>query len=274
MRTALFAVIGGLLLGSSMGCQCSTCSVPQMPIGDSLSMGGQTRVIWGTSDPNIDCSGDCAGGNCSPMKSGPMMAASVMAGGNCGRGCGRCSGGCGTKKRYEFGSTASKHLWNGHCESVACQPMEADCGLESAGPCGGCSRGRCSGGGCRAFQRESDRGCGSVGGCGCAMASGTASGGCGGGCGCGVVVPGGGGGCGCAACSGMIARLDHVRQGVASHVAANSHRAHFLTKTAQRCENGYCGGRPGPMQGAVNYPYYTTRGPRDFFHPHPPSIGP
>lgn len=31
---------------------------------------------------------------------------------------------------------------------------------------------------------------------------------------------------------------------------------------------------PGPPTGAVTYPYYTTRGPRDFLAKNPPSIGP
>lgn len=31
--------------------------------------------------------------------------------------------------------------------------------------------------------------------------------------------------------------------------------------------------QPGPG-GAVSYPYYTTRGPRDFLETHPQSIGP
>jgi len=30
----------------------------------------------------------------------------------------------------------------------------------------------------------------------------------------------------------------------------------------------------GPPTGAVAYPYYTTRGPRDFLASNPPSIGP
>jgi hypothetical protein len=30
----------------------------------------------------------------------------------------------------------------------------------------------------------------------------------------------------------------------------------------------------GPPTGAVAYPYYTTRGPRDFLAKNPPSIGP
>ncbi len=31
---------------------------------------------------------------------------------------------------------------------------------------------------------------------------------------------------------------------------------------------------PGPPTGAITYPYYTTRGPRDFLADNPPSIGP
>jgi len=32
--------------------------------------------------------------------------------------------------------------------------------------------------------------------------------------------------------------------------------------------------QPGPPMGQVAYPYYTTRGPRDFLLDNPPSIGP
>ena len=48
-----------------------------------------------------------------------------------------------------------------------------------------------------------------------------------------------------------------------------------------RCRQAPCeqagaggqGGQAGPG-GAVSYPYYTTRGPRDFLETHPQSIGP
>jgi hypothetical protein len=49
------------------------------------------------------------------------------------------------------------------------------------------------------------------------------------------------------------------------------------------CRNGPClggAGLHGPGQqdpgpgGMVSYPYYTTRGPRDFLETHPQSIGP
>lgn len=36
----------------------------------------------------------------------------------------------------------------------------------------------------------------------------------------------------------------------------------------------YRGAAPGPLTGAVAYPYYTSRGPRDFFTQQPSSIGP
>jgi hypothetical protein len=36
----------------------------------------------------------------------------------------------------------------------------------------------------------------------------------------------------------------------------------------------YRGAAPGPLTGAVAYPYYTTRGPRDFLARDPGSIGP
>ena len=41
-------------------------------------------------------------------------------------------------------------------------------------------------------------------------------------------------------------------------------------RRARRTANG----PNGPAVGAVSYPYYTTRGPRDFLDPNPPSIGP
>ena len=42
----------------------------------------------------------------------------------------------------------------------------------------------------------------------------------------------------------------------------------------QRCEEEYEVAQSGPATGAVTYPYYTTRGPRDFLAKNPPSIGP
>lgn len=45
-----------------------------------------------------------------------------------------------------------------------------------------------------------------------------------------------------------------------------------------RCPYGSASGGPmydsGPPSGAVAYPYYSNRGPRDFLVDNPPSIGP
>ena len=45
-----------------------------------------------------------------------------------------------------------------------------------------------------------------------------------------------------------------------------------------RGPQSHMGGMPGPADGPpvaqVTYPYYTTRGPRDYFAANPPSIGP
>ena len=40
-----------------------------------------------------------------------------------------------------------------------------------------------------------------------------------------------------------------------------------------RCAGRHGGVAEGPSMGAVVYPYYTVRGPRDFFLDDPPSIG-
>ncbi len=37
---------------------------------------------------------------------------------------------------------------------------------------------------------------------------------------------------------------------------------------------GVLSGEAGPPTGAISYPYYTTRGPRDYFDRDPSSIGP
>lgn len=44
-------------------------------------------------------------------------------------------------------------------------------------------------------------------------------------------------------------------------------------KRAGGRHGGYDAGAYGPPTAAIAYPYYTTRGPRDFFEPNPPSIG-
>lgn len=54
-------------------------------------------------------------------------------------------------------------------------------------------------------------------------------------------------------------------------------RPGFFQRLAGRsradCNQVGCGLAPGPTMGAVHYPYYTVRGPRDFLMKNPPSIG-
>ena len=49
-----------------------------------------------------------------------------------------------------------------------------------------------------------------------------------------------------------------------------------LRRCRGRCceDNGGQYANPGPAVGAIAYPYYTVRGPRDFLVDNPPSIGP
>lgn len=65
-----------------------------------------------------------------------------------------------------------------------------------------------------------------------------------------------------------------LRGRVQNYVQNKSHIARAIRCTHNHCANGHCGGAVGPDYGAVHYPYYTTRGPRDFLMANPPSIGP
>lgn len=132
--------------------------------------------------------------------------------------------------------------------SAGCSSMNScgSCG-DSIG-CGGAVRGGClTGPGLADRMGWTQRGCGECLGCGgrggCLFGSGDC---CGGGC----------GGChnGCLQ-NGLSCLLD--------------------------CDGGcrgsgdqYYNFTPGPPTGQVAYPYYTTRGPRDFLMANPPSIGP
>ena len=80
-----------------------------------------------------------------------------------------------------------------------------------------------------------------------------------------------GGACGaggeCATCgpSGM-----HDGHGLIGqhHHAQGPGQGHFATDARAMAGAG------GPPTGAVGYPYYTNRGPRDFLAENPPSVGP
>lgn len=159
-----------------------------------------------------------------------------------------------------FGGCTTSASCGGGCTSVG-----GGCASTSGGPAyatvsdGGCGGARL-GGGIAAPVISSARnlagGCGAAGGCGGAGLLG--GGGCGGGCG------GAAAGLVGAPAQALVGGLDHVKRTVAN-----------MPQTLQNgCANGTQGEFMGPTSGMVQYPYYTTRGPRDFFMANPPSIGP
>lgn len=80
----------------------------------------------------------------------------------------------------------------------------------------------------------------------------------------------------CAIAMSRAGAIAHGAVGTAANAAGMA--VHHVAQAPQRihdnCANGHRGLAPGPTQGAVAYPYYTTRGPRDFLLAKPPSIGP
>ena len=75
---------------------------------------------------------------------------------------------------------------------------------------------------------------------------------------------------GCRDCEGGACRTPHAGRygGLAKHHLSPEEKAALAAS-----DHGALG-RAGPPTGAVAYPYYTTRGPRDFLAKCPPSIGP
>jgi hypothetical protein len=77
-------------------------------------------------------------------------------------------------------------------------------------------------------------------------------------------------GAACQECPGGVCKAPHNGRygGLAKH-----HLTHD-EKAALGASDYGAVGPAGPPTGAVAYPYYTTRGPRDFLAKNPPSIGP
>jgi len=74
----------------------------------------------------------------------------------------------------------------------------------------------------------------------------------------------------CQDCENGACQVPHTGRygGLAKHHLSPAERAAIAG-------SGYGATQPaGPPTGAVAYPYYTTRGPRDFLAKNPPSIGP
>lgn len=64
------------------------------------------------------------------------------------------------------------------------------------------------------------------------------------------------------------------REGAAGLMRGSCTRCPDVCRSCRRGGGDPGGFTPGPPVGAVTYPYYTLRGPRDFLASNPPSIGP
>ncbi len=75
---------------------------------------------------------------------------------------------------------------------------------------------------------------------------------------------------GCQDCPGGACKAPHTGRygGLAKHHLTHGEKAALGASDYGAIEPA------GPPTGAVAYPYYTTRGPRDFLAKRPPSIGP
>lgn len=142
------------------------------------------------------------------------------------------------------------------CPTQCCDPC---CGCEDP-CCGSCCDNRSflqkcvdriAGGGC-SNGKNGCGGCNGMNGCNCGLGH------CQGGRGSGGSVCGGGTGghCGCGPCCATCAAHECC---LCPHAGGYPAMTRF---------------NPGPPVGQVAYPYYTTRGPRDFLQDNPPTIGP
>lgn len=170
-----------------------------------------------------------------------------------GRGCGMVGCGC-------------DDVVNGCVDAVLdCNGCGMGCGDacgDCCGSCGPCGCGPCAGGGC--LQNLGACSCGGMGQCGCCMKLRQMLA-------CGCQCRGQGV---CRACCvarslakncvcggvGQCACCQHMRTLVGGPHAANTDASYAFNQ--------------GPPSAQVAYPYYTNRGPRDFFLDNPPSIGP
>jgi len=147
------------------------------------------------------------------------------------------------------GCAQSRLMGNRGCCEQSCQIPDSSCGCDS-----GCCDDSCCGG-----DTCCDDGC------------------CGGGevCGCGDT---------CCSDPGCRGRLFARRGWCDSCQACRGKGCDLCSRVAGNIASGFCphsGGypeaynyNPSPPTGQTAYPYYTTRGPRDFLQANPPSIGP
>jgi hypothetical protein len=212
-----------------------------------------------------------------------LVAAALLALGN---GCANCCGPFGARPGAGCDTTFAEALWSESCDTKCNGSTGPRCtGPECSGPrCGGgCGSpldilfggGVCNAGCTTAYADGSSAGGNSfVGGSGSANNVGFGGGN-------GFVDSGYpnclgcnnpnclGGRLGDGSAAGYRAQM--IRQ-TAGHIGQKAAALHCNRPNC--CANGWCGQAMGPTQGSVQYPYYTTRGPRDFFLANPPGIGP
>ncbi|MEZ6090422.1 MAG: hypothetical protein R3C05_20860 [Pirellulaceae bacterium] len=137
---------------------------------------------------------------------------------------------------------------------------------------GGCASTMCGGGGCTSSSCDTNCSgnvcCNNCNG-GCQSCSGGRAGICGTGC---VDGQCGHGARGLmSSCRGGACTETGCRPGPLCWQQGGTDYAHKLTYGMVK--HGQVEQTPGPPSASVAYPYYTTRGPRDFLNPNPPSIG-
>ncbi|MEN6459158.1 MAG: hypothetical protein ABFC63_09530 [Thermoguttaceae bacterium] len=79
--------------------------------------------------------------------------------------------------------------------------------------------------------------------------------------------------CSATACDGQMC-VDPSQAGDPNEAACSSCGGRGCRLCRDRCRAKAQCVDGGPASAAVTYPYYTTRGPRDFLAKNPPSIGP
>ena len=199
--------------------------------------------------------GNCDSGNCGG-------GGEMSCGGECGGGCDSCSGGS---------SRFVSKMARGPATGMSIFSRGSACGGDSCGGCDSCrggrlkgklaamkpagrmaARGSCGVAGCTECDDQGTAGMAVGGRLGGHLGGGKFGGGCGRG-GCGI------GGRLCGACQAGLG----LRNGLGHRISPGD-----IPHTAQPPYPGH-----GGMAPTYAYPYYTTRGPRDFLMDNPPTIG-
>ncbi len=252
MRSIMFAAITMILASGVSGCCLTGCG----------------QECDGTVPQTCGSGGECCrSGRCATVRRDRRSANCDCQA--CSRSRATCDGGCGGN--CGGSSVARRGLLNDRNACRQCgQNCGGACGRSAGGRCNGSCGGNCGRAGSGGLLSGRTGGCGRCGqNCGglCGGGFGACNGSCGGNC---LACRGGLGGLGCGrnGC-GLGGGLCHSCR----HGHGHGHGPH---------DNPYGGvphtaavphGAGGPAYPTYSYPYYTIRGPRDFFTNNPPSIG-